>query len=87
MSCPNSTSPIDINLSTISGKCDLKCDYSFKYYNSSCIATNRADYIIPLVTMLKRFEYILLLYILMLVPKQMENLLLFILPIVAPKIC
>ena len=45
MSCPNSTSPIDINLSTISGKCDLKCDYSFKYYNSSCIATNRADYI------------------------------------------
>ena len=45
MSCPNSTSPIDINLSTISGKCDLKCDYSFKYYISSCIATNRADYI------------------------------------------
>jgi carbonic anhydrase len=45
MSCPNATSPIDINNSSISGKCDLKCDYSFKYQNSSCIATNRGDYI------------------------------------------
>jgi carbonic anhydrase len=45
MSCPNSTSPIDINTSSIVGKCDLKCDYTFKYQNSSCIATNRGDYI------------------------------------------
>jgi carbonic anhydrase len=45
MSCPNSTSPIDISLANIAGKCDLKCDYSFKYNNSSCIATNRGDYI------------------------------------------
>ena len=45
MSCPNATSPIDINNSSISGKCDLKCDYSFKYQNSSCTATNRGDYI------------------------------------------
>jgi len=45
MSCPNATAPIDISLSNISGKCDLKCDYSFHYKNSSCIATNRGDYI------------------------------------------
>jgi len=45
MSCPNSTSPIDINSSSIVGKCDLKCDYSFKYQNSSCTATNRREYI------------------------------------------
>ena len=45
MSCPNATAPIDITLSNISGKCDLKCDYSFKYNNSSCVATNRGDYI------------------------------------------
>jgi carbonic anhydrase len=45
MSCPNSTSPIDISLSSISGNCDLKCNYSFKYNDSSCIATNRGDYI------------------------------------------
>ena len=45
MSCPNATAPIDINLSNISGSCVLKCDYAFKYNNSSCIATNRGDYI------------------------------------------
>jgi carbonic anhydrase len=45
MSCPNATSPIDINSSSVVGKCDLKCDYSFKYQNSSCVATNRGDYI------------------------------------------
>jgi carbonic anhydrase len=45
MSCPDSTSPIDISLSSISGKCDLKCNYSFKYNDSSCTATNRGDYI------------------------------------------
>lgn len=45
MSCPNATAPIDISLSAIKGKCDLKCSYSFHYNNSSCIATNRGDYI------------------------------------------
>lgn len=45
MSCPNSTSPIDINLSSITGKCTYKCAYSFNYNNSSCIATNRGDYL------------------------------------------
>ena len=45
MSCPTATAPIDINLSTISGKCDFKCKYSFKYNNSACVATNRSDYI------------------------------------------
>jgi carbonic anhydrase len=45
MSCPNSNSPIDINIKSIAGKCDLKCAYNFKYPNSSCVATNRGDYL------------------------------------------
>lgn len=45
MSCPTATAPIDINMSTITGKCDLKCSYSFSYNSSSCVATNRNDYI------------------------------------------
>ncbi len=32
-------------MSSISGKCDLKCDYSFKYQPSSCTVTNRGDYL------------------------------------------
>lgn len=45
MSCPNATAPIDISMSNITGKCELKCAYSFHYNNSSCYATNRGDYI------------------------------------------
>ena len=45
MSCPNSTAPIDISKSNLAGKCDLKCSYTFNYSNSSCVATNRGDYI------------------------------------------
>jgi carbonic anhydrase len=45
MSCPNATAPIDISMSNIKGKCDLKCSYSFSYNNSSCIATNRGEYL------------------------------------------
>jgi len=45
MSCLNSTSPIDINKDNLSGNCDFKCSYNFQYINSSCIATNRGDYI------------------------------------------
>ena len=45
MSCPNATAPIDISMSKITGKCDYKCSYRFGYSNSSCVATNRGDYI------------------------------------------
>jgi len=45
MSCPNSNSPIDINIQNISGNCDLKCDYNFKYPISSCNVTNRGNYL------------------------------------------
>lgn len=45
MSCSNSNAPIDISASNSSGKCDLKCDYKFKYSNSSCIGKNMGDYI------------------------------------------
>ena len=45
MSCPTATAPIDISMSKITGNCDLKCSYSFNYNNSSCLATNRGNYI------------------------------------------
>jgi len=45
MSCPSATAPINISMSNIKGKCDLKCSYGFHYSNSSCIATNRGDYL------------------------------------------
>jgi len=45
MSCPIATAPIDISMSKIKGNCILKCSYSFHYNNSSCIATNRGEYI------------------------------------------
>ena len=45
MSCPNANAPIDISLQNISGKCDLKCAYSFNYPVSSCNVTNRGTYI------------------------------------------
>lgn len=45
MSCHNATAPIDISMSNITGKCELKCSYSFTYNNSSCVATNRGEYI------------------------------------------
>jgi carbonic anhydrase len=45
MSCPTATAPIDISLSKITGKCEYKCSFSFQYNNSSCIVTNRGDYL------------------------------------------
>ena len=45
MSCSNATSPIDISKDNVVGKCDLKCEFSFHYNDSSCVATNRGDYI------------------------------------------
>jgi carbonic anhydrase len=46
MSCPNATAPINISLSSITGNCDYKCSYSFNYNNSSCVVTNRGDYVL-----------------------------------------
>ena len=45
MSCSTATAPIDISMSKITGNCDLKCSYSFNYSSSSCLATNRGNYI------------------------------------------
>ena len=45
MSCPNSTSPIDISLSNIAGKCDLKCVYNFKYKEISEYIFTLIDYV------------------------------------------
>lgn len=45
MSCKNATAPIDINSGSVKGTCEGKCSYNFHYNNSSCVATNRGDYI------------------------------------------
>jgi len=45
MSCSNATAPIDISKDNILGKCDLKCEFSYHYNDSSCVATNRGEYI------------------------------------------
>jgi carbonic anhydrase len=45
MSCSNATAPIDISKDNVSGKCDLKCEFSYHYNDSSCVATHRDDYI------------------------------------------
>ena len=45
MSCPSSNSPIDISMAKITGNCDLKCAYQYKYHTSSCIVTNKGSYI------------------------------------------
>ncbi len=36
----NNSDIINITPEKISGKCDVKCSYYFKYYNSNCNATN-----------------------------------------------
>ena len=45
MSCSDATAPIDISRENVVGKCDLKCEFTFHYNDSACIATNRGDYI------------------------------------------
>jgi carbonic anhydrase len=45
MSCQQGTSPIDISMKKVVGKCDLKCSYNFKYFPSNCVAKNQDDYI------------------------------------------
>lgn len=44
MSCPNATAPIDI-IKSLADECDLKCDYSYNYPNTSVTAQNKGDYI------------------------------------------
>ena len=39
------TAPIDISIDNITGKCDLKCSFSYKYGNISSIGTNRDNYL------------------------------------------
>lgn len=45
MSCTTATSPIDISIGKISGNCNQKCSYSFKYEKSNTTATNQGDHI------------------------------------------
>lgn len=44
MSCLNSTSPININNDS-SGTCDLKCNYRFKYNDSTTTIKNKGNYL------------------------------------------
>jgi carbonic anhydrase len=46
MSC---SAPIDISTQNASGKCDLKCAFSYKYAYNSAVATNRKNYISLLI--------------------------------------
>lgn len=43
-SCPNATAPVNI-VNNPELVCDLKCDYSFNYPNSSLNVTNRGEYL------------------------------------------
>lgn len=43
-SCPNATAPVNI-VNNPESVCDLKCDYSFNYPNSSLNVTNRGEYL------------------------------------------
>lgn len=45
MNCFNSSSPINIDINDIAGKCDSKCNFTFNYQDSSCIVTNKGEYI------------------------------------------
>ena len=45
MACLGNDSPIDIDPKKYSGECQGKCDYSFDYHSSSCIVTNRGNYL------------------------------------------
>ena len=44
MSCPNANAPVDI-VNNPDLVCDLKCEYSFKYPQSSLNVTNRGEYL------------------------------------------
>lgn len=44
MTCPNATAPVDI-VNNPDFTCDLKCEYSFKYPQSSLNVTNRGEYL------------------------------------------
>jgi len=44
MSCPNASAPIDI-IKNIADECDLKCDYSYNYPNTSVTAQNKGSFI------------------------------------------
>jgi len=45
MSCTNTNSPINIDTTNYKGLCDYKCELYFSYNSSSCLATNKGDYI------------------------------------------
>lgn len=46
MNCLYSKSPINIDINNISGNCDGKCSLTYKYEDSSCVATNKGNYLL-----------------------------------------
>ncbi len=44
MSCSKATAPINISKNT-SNKCDLKCEFSFKYQTTDLVENNKGDYL------------------------------------------
>lgn len=43
--CANLTTPLDISPNNVTGKCDSKCEFNFKYQSSSCSVKNKGSYI------------------------------------------
>jgi carbonic anhydrase len=46
MNCLYSKSPTNIDINKISGKCDGKCSLTYKYEDSSCVVTNKGQYLL-----------------------------------------
>jgi carbonic anhydrase len=46
MNCLYSKSPINIDINNISGNCDGKCSLTYKYEDSSSVATNKGNYLL-----------------------------------------
>ena len=43
--CTNLTTPLNISPNIVTGKCDSKCEFNFKYQSSSCSIKNKGAYI------------------------------------------
>ena len=45
INCTKATAPVNIDINGVTDTCSLKCELSFSYNDSSCVAKNQGDYI------------------------------------------
>ena len=45
VTCSNATAPVNIDANKVTNTCSLKCELSFSYNNSNCVAKNMGTYI------------------------------------------